>query len=262
MTREAQTRRIVAGRVRFAFIAAADNDQRHAEAVRLILVLEPFEFVVRSEFEVIEILRPPDAAAKHASDFARTRRRVDGHGRSGPQFAVAASQPQRRFQGAVIKIARAAELGIVAVPRGREAVVEEIGIGMQHGRPVEIERLGRVLLVDLPAREIGQFGHGIDLVGRRFLVADRLQICQQHGRIALQGVGQVIDSQQLRRPRRRLRPAPRRELKFLAQRIAWNAAKRNPFLRRAAGEQEQNQQRNPKRKRRHSNRSPTRGEGQ
>ena len=88
----------------------------------------------------------------------------------------------------------------------------------------------------LRAEEVGQFRHGIDLVGRRLLFGDALQVLQECPRVALQGIGQVIDPQKLHRPRRRLRPVPRGQLQFIAQRIAGNAAERDPLRRHAAGE--------------------------
>ena len=51
----------------------------------------------------------------------------------GRDFVAAARQPQGRFQSSVIEIAGTAKLRIVAVPRCRQPIVEEIGIRMQHG---------------------------------------------------------------------------------------------------------------------------------
>ena len=63
----------------------------------------------------------------------------------------------------------------------------------------------------------------------------RCRFSSSVARVALQGIGQIIDPQELHRPRRRLRPAPRGQLQFIAQRIAGNAAERDPLRRRAAG---------------------------
>ncbi len=82
--REAQARRIVAGRLRLAPVAAADNDQRHAQPVGLIVVFESLHLVVGDELEVIEVVRLPDAAAEHAGDIPRAGRRVDGLGCARP----------------------------------------------------------------------------------------------------------------------------------------------------------------------------------
>ena len=185
--REAQARRIVAGRLRLALVAAADDDQRHAQPVGLIVVLEPLHLVVGDELEMVEVVGLPDAAAEHAGDVPRAGRRVDGLGRARPQFAAIAAQSQGRFQGAVIKVARAAELRVVAVARRRQPVVEQERVGVQHGRAVEIQGLGLVLLLDLAGREVGQFRHGIDLIGRRLLLGDALQVLQQRRASRLAG---------------------------------------------------------------------------
>ncbi len=146
-----------------------------------------------------------------------------------------AAQTQGRFQGAVIQVARAAELRVVAVACGRQAVVEEKGVGVQHSRPVQVEGLCFVLLLDLAGRKVGQFRHRIYLIGRRLLFGDALQFFEERPRIALEAIGQIIDPQELHRSRRRLRPAPRGQLQFIAERIARNAAESYPLRRRAAG---------------------------
>ena len=89
--------------------------------------------------------------------------------------------------------------------------------------------------VRLAARQVGQLGQGIDLVGRGLALGDLLQLDQQRTQVALQVVGEVVDPQQLHGPGGGLRAAERSQLQLVDQRVSRRRAQGDPFLGASAG---------------------------
>ncbi len=104
----------------------ANRDQRDAQPVAVELVRQAADFVIRDEFEVVEIVGQPAAAVNHDRDVPFLRVGLEFMGMAGQQSAASAHDAHGVFQGAVVDVAGAAELGIVGVANRGESFIEEI----------------------------------------------------------------------------------------------------------------------------------------
>ena len=229
---------------RLVGMTVTHRDQRHAKAVRLVEIFQPRDLVIGDELESFEVVRLPAAALQHAIDVPRAGGRVDRLRCVGHEFLGGADDPQRRLQRTVVQIARAAILRVVLVAGVGEAGVEQIVVGVQDRRAVEIQRSLRIAPLSFFAADEGQLGHGIDGVGRRLAVADRLQRFEQGGIVAAQIVAEVVHPQQLHGSLAGLRSAVGGELQLVDQRALGDGAERDGAGSAACGRQQDPRQQN------------------
>ena len=169
----------------------------------------------------------------------------DGSRHAGPQLAFLPHEPEHAFERLVVEIRRAAELRVVRVDRERLAsaghivlVIEQVAIGVNQRRAVELQRPSPVQLFRLGGRDVGDLGHRVFVFAIGLATLDVFQAGQQRGAVAVELAFQVVATQELHRAVGRLRAAPRNQVERAGQRIARRVADFHPFGARcaAAGE--------------------------
>ncbi len=96
--------------LRSVFPVSCTSDQRHAESVSVIDVLQTCHFEVADEFELVDFLGLPGTAAHLDVDFPRLIGKLDRRIQTWPEWALLCHQSQRAFQRLVIQFACRAEL--------------------------------------------------------------------------------------------------------------------------------------------------------
>ena len=113
------------------------RDERHAQAVRVIVIPQALHLVVADELKPVEVVVVPTLAVQHDVVRAEVIGRLDRARRARPNFAVLANKPQHAFERFVVEVRSAAELRIVVVDRQFSLIVEQVAVSVSQGRGVD-----------------------------------------------------------------------------------------------------------------------------
>ena len=231
---ERQIRRVILLARIHVLVMPPHGDERHAEAEVVVVVAQAVNFVVGDELDVVEILLVPALALEDNLDVAGTVGSLDEARPAGPQRTLRLHDAQRALEGRVVQVAREAELRVVDVRLRGVVLVEQVLVGVDHGRAVELERF------ILAHRGVGPFGADVrefrqcvDVLAVGLAAVDFVELGQQGGFADLLFF-EVVAAQQLDRARRGLGPLAGDQAERVGQRIARRGAKRDPASRGAA----------------------------
>ena len=119
--RESESRSIVGLRRIVASGRIANDDQRHAQAERVVGVVQAVDLVIGSELDAAEIVVVPQPVANRDRDVPLLASHFDRFVAAGMEQSSGAGNSQRGFERGVVDIAGAAELGIVRIAPMRES---------------------------------------------------------------------------------------------------------------------------------------------
>jgi len=245
--RETEPRRVVFFRRRFAGVRLADRDHRHAETIAVVLVREAVDFVAGAELQLFEVVVMPGRAARDDLQIPDFGFRGDLAAAAGREVALLLHDSQRAFEGPVVEIAGAAELGIVRVAQIAERFVKQVDVRIGDAGAVEVERALFVFRFFAFRRQIAQLGEGVQLFGGRLAIDALLEIGQERLGVVVQVVVQIVLPQQLHGAVAGARSPPTGELERVGQGVRGRRANLD-VLRRRAGRQRNEARRREKRK--------------
>jgi hypothetical protein len=120
------------------------------------------------------------------------------------------------------------KLRVIRIAVAAEPLVEQVMIGFDHRQAVQIEGPAAVHRFAALAHQVGQLGKRIQLFGRRFALADFVQLADRFDGMVRELRFQVVAAQQELRPLGRLRAAGRKQLQGPGQRVVRRLAHANP----------------------------------
>ena len=142
--------------------AFADRDQRHAETVGGVAVVERLDRIIADELVMIKLFGVP-IAPHPGLDHELFVRRFDRVGLARFDLMFAAQQPQCVLERLVIQIAGGAKLWIVGVALPAGLVAEQIIVRGGQGDAVVVQRVSGLSGLFGPfALDVRQFGQGVD----------------------------------------------------------------------------------------------------
>ena len=185
-------------------LAAADADQRDAQAVLVILGVEPGDVEVRAEEQLVDVVGLPGGLPQRDPEglLAAVELQADRRVRADRLAGAGAGGADQAVQGAVVEVAGQAEARVRGLPaggHGRVGVHQEVeGVGDRV--EVAVQRPGPAVVLQPPPLDPRQLGQRVDQLRLGRLAGRRLQAGEGRGGVAAVAPLQVVTLQGLGRP--------------------------------------------------------------